>query len=163
MVKTHPKVHAFLDEVGRAQVTKAVRQAEEVAAVEFRVAILQSAEPDLMKLAQRVYRRLNVARAQKRHGVLFLILPVRQKLVLFGDKEVNAVLAEEGWQNANEAAVTKFKDRRNAEGIVAALDILAQKLARHFPPLTGEAATSDELPDTPVRLQSLAEAENESP
>lgn len=163
MVKSHPQVAAFLDEAGRAQVTKAVDRAEHTAAVEFRVAILQSAEPHLMKLARRVYQRLKIAHAQKRHGILFLILPVRRKLVLFGNEEVNRALAEEGWQKANAVATAAFKQGRNAEGIVAALDILAQKLARHFPPLTGEAAKADELPDEPVRLESLPEGENERP
>jgi|GEM_PF-5209178 len=154
MVKTHPRVKAFLDEAGRARVTEAVDRAEHTAGVEFRVAILQSAEPDLTKLARRVYRRLNIARARRRHGILFLILPVRRKLVLFGDDEANRVLAKAGWQEAQEVATIAFKEGRNAEGIADVLDLLSEKLTRHFPPLKGKAAEADELPDEPVQLEA---------
>lgn len=143
------KVAGFFTKDQQEAIKEAVREAESKVGVEFKVAVARARGRNLLKLASRVYRKLEVGAATRRPGVLVLVLPARREFVIWGSEQVNAAISQEEWCQARDAAVPLFRDGKSLEAVQAMLRQLVKALLPEFPPV---ADAKSEIGDEPTSV-----------
>lgn len=88
-------------------------------------------------------------RTQGRTGILIYLSMGEHRAEIVGDEAITAVTTPETWGEAMAALVTEVKAGRPADGIVAAIGLIGEVLAGHFP---REAADRNEIPDKLIEL-----------
>ena len=88
-------------------------------------------------------------RTQGRTGVLIYLSMGEHRAEIVGDEAITAVTTPDTWGEAMAALITDVKDGRPADGIVAAIGLIGQVLAEHFP---RDSADRNEIPDKLIEL-----------
>lgn len=84
-----------------------------------------------------------------RTGILIYLSMAEHRAEIVGDEAITKVTTAETWGEAMTALVSEVKIGRPTEGIVAAVEIIGEVLANHFPK-SGE--DSNEIPDKLIEL-----------
>lgn len=84
-----------------------------------------------------------------RTGILIYLSMGEHRAEIIGDEAITAVTTPETWGEAMAALLVEVKAGRPAEGIVAAVALIGDVLATHFPK-TGE--DTNEIPDKLIEL-----------
>ena len=84
-----------------------------------------------------------------RTGILIYLSMAERRAEIVGDEAITAVTTPETWGEAMAALVTDVKAGRPADGIVAAIGLIGEVLAQHFP---RDAADRNEIPDKLIEL-----------
>jgi uncharacterized membrane protein len=137
---------SFFDGLDRPAIAEAIRRAEEKGFGEIRVHLHRGRAADARKAAEETFLRLGMDRTIRRTGCLLFIAPEERAFAVIGDAAVHEKAGDAFWAEARDAAAARFAEGRFTEGIVAAVDLIGDVLARHFPKGAGEADTN-ELPD----------------
>ena len=131
-------------DIDRTAVRAEVAAAERRTSAEIVVSIGAFFLGDVGAAAERVFRRLGIARLRRRNGVLVFVVPARHRVVILPDEEaaarIDPAIYEECAALIADASARGF----GTQGIIAAVQLLADVLAVAFP-YTG--ARADELPD----------------
>ncbi len=90
------------------------------------------------------FHLLNIDATREGKGVLLFVSHLERKAVVLGDKAVAERLSQSTWQEAIDALLKKVDEGRFSEGMVAAIDLLGERLQASFPAIAGD---TDELPD----------------
>ncbi|QIK96367.1 hypothetical protein G7076_07840 [Sphingomonas sp. HDW15A] len=88
-------------------------------------------------------------RTEGRTGVLIYLSMGEHRAEIVGDAAITAVTTPETWGEAMAALIADVKDGRPADGIVAAIALIGEVLAHHFP---RDAADRNEIPDKLIEL-----------
>ena len=88
-------------------------------------------------------------RTEGRTGILIYLSMGEHRAEIIGDEAITAVTTPETWGEAMAALLTEVKAGRQADGIVAAIGLIGEVLAQHFP---REAADKNEIPDKLIEL-----------
>ena len=88
---------------------------------------------DVVERAHREFVRLELDRAPGRNGVLILIAHLDHEFAIWGDEGIARVTDATRWEPAMRVLLTRFAQRRYADGIAACVDEVGALLARHFP------------------------------
>jgi len=88
-------------------------------------------------------------RTQGRTGVIIYLSMGEHRAEIVGDEAITAVTTPETWGEAMAALIMDVKDGRPADGIVAAIGLIGEVLAEHFP---RDAADRNEIPDKLIEL-----------
>jgi putative membrane protein len=92
-----------------------------------------AADAAVLAKAHELFARAGVHATRERTGVLLLVSELEHKVVLLGDRGIDAVQGEAGWQREVSELVDALKGGRAAEGIVATVERLGAILAERFP------------------------------
>ena len=84
-----------------------------------------------------------------RTGILIYLSMAEHRAEIVGDEAITKVTTPETWGEAMTALLTHVKQRRPGDGIVAAVEIIGDVLAEHFPK-SGE--DTNEIPDKLIEL-----------
>jgi putative membrane protein len=84
-----------------------------------------------------------------RTGILIYLSMAEHRAEIVGDEAITNVTTPETWGEAMTALLTHVKAGRPGDGIVAAVEIIGEVLAEHFPK-SGE--DSNEIPDKLIEL-----------
>ena len=84
-----------------------------------------------------------------RTGILIYLSMAEHRAEIVGDEAITKVTTPETWGDAMTELLTHVKARRPGDGIVAAVEIIGEVLAEHFPK-SGE--DSNEIPDKLIEL-----------
>jgi len=84
-----------------------------------------------------------------RTGILIYLSMAEHRAEIVGDEAITKVTTPETWGEAMAALIADVKAGRPGDGIVAAVEIIGQVLAEHFPK-TG--ADTNEIPDKLIEL-----------
>ena len=84
-----------------------------------------------------------------RTGILIYLSMAEHRAEIVGDEAITKVTTPETWGEAMAALLTDVKQGRPADGIVAAVGIIGEVLAQHFPK-SGE--DTNEIPDKLIEL-----------
>ena len=84
-----------------------------------------------------------------RTGILIYLSMAEHRAEIVGDEAVTAVTTPDTWGEAMTALLTDVKAGRPGDGIVAAVEIIGEVLAEHFPK-SGE--DTNEIPDKLIEL-----------
>ena len=88
-------------------------------------------------------------RTEGRTGILIYLSMGEHRAEIVGDEAITAVTTPETWGEAMAALITEVKAGRQADGIVAAIGMIGEVLAQHFPRV---ATDRNEIPDKLIEL-----------
>jgi uncharacterized membrane protein len=139
-----------------SRIEQAVAEGERRHGAEVRVAIeasvpwhrtIRSFSP--RERALEVFSEQRVWDTEANNGVLLYLLLADQAIVVVAARAATAALGGDTMQRVCERIRQGFRDHRHEEGVLAALEMLNEGLAKAFPIRSADA---DELPNRPVRL-----------
>ncbi len=136
----------FWRSLDREAVAEAIREAEGKGHGEIRVHLHHGKVENPRAEAERTFLRLGMQKTARRSGCLVFVAPAERAFVVLGDEGIHGRAGEAAWAAARDAASLHFLAGRFTEGLVAAIRILGDELARHFPREAGEA-NPNELSD----------------
>ena len=84
-----------------------------------------------------------------RTGILIYLSMAERRAEIVGDEAITAVTTPETWGEAMAALLKDVKDGRPGDGIVAAVGLIGDVLATHFPKTSED---SNEIPDKLIEL-----------
>ena len=140
------KAGAFVKALDDARIAAAIKEAEERSRGEIRVHVAEGAVENARAAAQADFSRLGMTATAERNGVLILVAPESRSCAVVGDEGIDQRATEGFWTAVVEAMREDLHAQRFTEGIVAAVIMVGDELARHFPRRPGEA-DRNELPD----------------
>lgn len=134
-----------------AQITEAIRKAEENTSGEIRVVIIAHCEQglfgDTYAQARRAFSRLGMDNTKDKTGVLLLVVTEEQKFSIIGDTGIHEKLPPDYWEKQARILSSYFKNGRFADGISEVVAEVGKQLAAHFPRKSDD---TNELPNEPV-------------
>lgn len=83
--------------------------------------------------AIKVFERLKMHETELRNGVLIYVAITDKKLAIIGDKGIDAVVAEDFWDDIKNKLIESFKVEKFTEGLVQAIEQSGIQLKSHFP------------------------------
>jgi putative membrane protein len=96
--------------------------------------------------AEQAFLQHGLHRTAQGTGVLVFASLREHQAVVLGDAGIHARMGDEEWRRAVEALLAGIRSGAPADGFVAAIAVVGDRLAEHFPRSPGDAATN-ELPD----------------
>ena len=84
-----------------------------------------------------------------RTGILIYLSMGEHRAEIIGDEAITAVTTPETWGEAMTALLTHVKAGRPGDGIVAAVELIGEVLAEHFPK---SSTDTNEIPDKLIQL-----------
>jgi uncharacterized membrane protein len=140
------KPDAFVEALDDERIVAAIGEAEARSRGEIRVHVAEGRVDDARIAAQADFERLGMTRTDERNGVLILIAPESRAVAVVGDRGIDERCEEGFWATVVEAMREDLHAGRFTEGIVVAVKMVGNALARHFPRRPGET-DRNELPD----------------
>ena len=111
----------------------AIRKAERSTSGEIRVHLEENPSADALTEAKRIFRRLNMHKTVDRNGVLILLAPEQKQFAIIGDEGIDRVVEGDFWESERDLLQKYFREGHFCAGIVAAVDIIGEKLKAFFP------------------------------
>jgi len=125
---------AFLSKREEEEIVEAIRQAERTTSGEVRVHLEPSTgELDIFERAMEVFHMLKMDNTKQDNGVLIYVAVEDRNFVIYGDKGINDVVADDFWESTKELIVSHFKEGRFKEGLVEGVLKAGEQLQKHFP------------------------------
>jgi uncharacterized membrane protein len=135
----------FLARLDEARITAAIREAESRTSGEIRVHIQPKAlGGDLRFVAERTFERLGMTKTALRNGVLLFIASEENRFHIAGDKGIDEKVPPGFWDSVIAHLRSRFHAAEYTNGIVDAIGMVGEHLARYFPPVEGDV---NELPN----------------
>lgn len=125
-------------------IISAIRKAESTTSGEIRVHLEENPRADAMVEAKRIFRKLNMHKTVDRNGVLILLAPEKKQFAIIGDEGIDQVVEGDFWERERDLLQNYFRKGQFCPGIVAAIDLIGEKLKVHFPV---HEDNKNELPD----------------
>jgi len=142
MVMTRTQLLQSIDSV---RVREAIANAERRTSGEIVVSVSPLFWGSVEKAARRAFDRLGVAQTRQRNGVLFFIVPSRQRFVVLGDQGIHEKAGQELWNRVAARLTEHFRSGNFTEGLVQGISEVGEQLAAHFP--YDPSSDVNELPD----------------
>ena len=125
---------AFLSKKEEEEIVDAIRQAERTTSGEIRVHLEPSTgELDIFERAMEVFHALKMDNTKDANGVLIYVAVEDRNFVIYGDKGVNDVVADDFWESTKDLIVSHFKNGNYKEGLVEGVIKAGEQLQKHFP------------------------------
>ncbi|MCS7337326.1 MAG: TPM domain-containing protein [Verrucomicrobiae bacterium] len=138
----------FIHQLREAEITEAIRAAEQRTSGEIRVLVTRRKPKDALEAAKRAFVKLGMARTRLRNAVLIYVAPRAQQFAVLGDQAIHAKCGHQFWEQVAQKMAADFKAGRFTEGIVTAIQQVGELLAAHFPRTPDD---KNELPDAIVK------------
>jgi uncharacterized membrane protein len=135
----------FLSRSEEQTLIEAITAAEQRTSGEIRVHLESRSPADVLAAARATFEELGMTATQQRNGVLFFISVKDRTIALVGDAGIHAVVEESFWNETVRSIESHFREGKRLEGLLAGIHAVAERLARHFPPVPRDV---DELPNT---------------
>jgi len=130
--------------IDKNRIRQAIQKAERRTSGEICVSISPLFWGDVWKEAERAFDRLGMAATKDRNAVLIFLVPARHKFVVLGDRGISQKVSQEFWSRIARKLAERFAQGDFTGGLVAAIEAVGKRLARHFPYLESDV---NELPD----------------
>ncbi|MGA8855432.1 MAG: TPM domain-containing protein [Christiangramia sp.] len=128
------KSEAFLTKKEEEEIVEAIRQAERTTSGEIRVHLEPSTgELDIFERSMEVFHALKMDNTKQDNGVLIYVAVEDRNFVIYGDKGINDVVADDFWESTKELIVSHFKKGEFKDGLVAGILKAGEQLQKHFP------------------------------
>jgi uncharacterized membrane protein len=134
----------FLSAAERTRVKRAIGEVEATTSAEIRVHLDEHNVDDELDRAAFIFRELDMHRTRERNGVLLYVNVADRRLAVIGDAGIHTHVGQDFWNDVVELVRMHFIGGRHADGIVAGIERIGEKLRAHFP---GRKDDSNELSD----------------
>lgn len=125
---------AFLSKREEEEIVDAIRQAERTTSGEIRVHLEPSTgKLDIFERAMEVFHALKMDNTKEANGVLIYVAVEDRNFVIYGDKGINDVVANDFWESTKELIVSHFKKGHFKDGLVEGVLKAGEQLQKHFP------------------------------
>lgn len=139
------KGQEFLARLDRERVTAAIAEAERLTSGEIRVHVQPGLYgKELRFVAERTFERLGMTKTALRNGVLLFVATEENQFYICGDSGIDAKVPPGFWDDVAANLTARFRRGEFTDGIVDAIRMAGEHLARYFPRATGDV---NELPD----------------
>ena len=138
----------FISKLDEARIVQAIAGAERKSSGEIRVYISHRRRTDPLKFARKRVVELRMTQTRHRNAVLIYLVPLTRQFAVVGDAGVHEKCGDTFWQQVSAGMVGLLKQGRFTEAILAAIQMIGDILARHFP---RDPDDRNELPDRIVR------------
>lgn len=142
-MRERQKAADFFSKLDRPAIVEAIRLAESKGRGEIRVHLHHGRVADSRVAAERVFLSLGMAKTAERTGCLLFIAPEERAFSVIGDRGIHDKVGNDFWLEARDRAASRFAGGRFTEGIVEAVGLLGDALARHFPLVEGSAGVNE--------------------
>lgn len=139
------KVEDFLTASEEQEIIDAIREAEKNTSGEIRIHIERDTATDPFERAMEVFHYLKMDNTKLQNGVLIYVAVDARTFVIYGDKGINDVVADDFWDCTKDIIQDHFKSGRFKEGLIDGILRAGEQLEQHFPWDHGDL---DELPNT---------------
>jgi len=128
------KIEAFLTKKEEEEIVDAIRKAERTTSGEIRVHLEPSTgDLDIFDRAMEVFHALKMDNTKQDNGVLIYVAVEDRNFVIYGDKGINDVVADDFWESTKDLIVSHFKKDHYKDGLVAGVLKAGEQLQKHFP------------------------------
>ena len=138
------KAKEFLDQLHRAKIVAAIREAEKKTSGEIRVFISRKSIENPLEAAQGHFVEMGMEKTLERNGVLIFVAPRTHKFAVVGDVGVQTHCGDTFWTELAQEMSGHFKKSDFTSGIIHGVRKAGDLLAQHFPRKPGD---KNELPD----------------
>jgi uncharacterized membrane protein len=114
-------------------IATAIEDAEKVTSGEIRIAIDKHCTGDALETAQSYFKKLGMDKTVLHNGVLIYLAYEDHKFAIIGDKGINKVVPPDFWEMTQIAMKAHFAGGNIAEGLIAGISLVGEKLAIFFP------------------------------
>ena len=135
----------WLSRIDVPRIEAALRAAERRTSGELRVSVAPFFWGSIERAARRAFVRLGMTGTRQRNGVLFFVVPARRRFTVIGDEGIHARVGQAFWDDTARLLATHFSRGDFTGGLVAAIALVGDRLAEHFPWTPGDV---NELPDS---------------
>ena len=115
------------------RIIAAIEAAEDRTSGEIRLHLENYCPGNEVHVASRIFTSLGMHKTAERNGVLIYIATVSRKIAIIGDKGIHEKLGTGYWEKMVEGMIQEFKAQHHADGLIACIKDLGEKLALHFP------------------------------
>jgi uncharacterized membrane protein len=126
------------------RIEDALRAAEKRTSGEIRVSVSPFFWGSVRKAAERAFARMGMTATKERNGVLIFVVPARRRFVVLGDEGIHAKVGQAFWEKIAAALSAKFRSGEFTGGLVDAIAVVGEELAKDFPRAEADV---NELPD----------------
>jgi len=128
------KTEAFLTKSEEEEIVEAIRTAEKTTSGEIRVHLEPSTgDLDIFDRAMEVFHALKMDNTKQENGVLIYVAVEDRNFVIYGDKGINDVVANDFWESTKDLIVSHFKKGHFKDGLVEGVLKAGEQLQKHFP------------------------------
>lgn len=136
----------FFSKEEKAQIQKAVKEAELNTSGEIRVHIDNHCKEDVMDRAAWWFAKLEMQKTELRNGVLFYLAVKDHKFAILGDAGINATTPDDFWDQIKTEMLELFKEGNFAGGLEKGILMAGEALKKEFPYQEGDVnELSDEI------------------
>lgn len=137
------KTSEFFEGLDRPAIVAAIREAEGKGHGEIRVHLHRGRSTDPMSEARAVFAKLQMEKTERRSGCLIFIAPEERAFAVVGDAGIHGKVGQDFWLEARDRAGALFSEGKFTEGIVAAVHLIGEALATHFPREAGKVDVNE--------------------
>lgn len=134
----------FFNTDEKEDIKLAIKNAELDTSGEIRVHIEDKCKGEAKDRAAFLFNKLGMTQTELRNGVLFYVAVRNRKFAILGDIGINAVVAENFWDEIRDKMLDNFRDNKFTEGLIDGITTAGHQLKKHFP---YQADDVNELPD----------------
>lgn len=138
------KMIDFFSKVEGDQIIAAIRQAELNSSGEIRVHLEDDCKGEIVKAAQKTFKKLGMQKTEAHNGVLFFLAPERKEFAVIGDEGINKVVPVDFWKDVCSLLQTHFRQGDYLTGLTLGIERTGDKLKAYFP---YQSDDENELPD----------------
>lgn len=124
--------------IDKHRIKRAIRMAERRTSGQICVSLSPPFWGDVRKAAESVFERLGLTSTEDRNAVLFFVVPARHRVVVLGDCGIHEKVGQEFWCRIASILAGGFRQGDFTGGIVAGIEAVGERLARHFPYLDSD-------------------------
>lgn len=137
-------MNTFEEEFDPARIERAIAAAEKKTSGEIRVVVHRAPTDNPVTTAATEFARLNMHRTRHRNAVLILLAPASHTFAVYGDEGIHEKVGQDFWSELAAGMSDDFQHGLFTDGIVKAIDRVANRLAPYFPYRDDDI---NELPD----------------
>ena len=137
--------HRLLAIIDDDRIQAAIAASEKLTSGEIRVSVARFFWGSVSGAAGKAFTRLGMRDTKDRNGILFFVVPSRQRFVVLGDQGIHEKVGQDFWDKLVAAMAGDFKAGKFNEGLIRGIEECGRLLAVHFP--YQGAADVNELPD----------------
>jgi uncharacterized membrane protein len=123
----------FLTAKQEQQIIDAIAEAENKTSGEIKVHVESTCDIDPLNRAMAVFQDLNLYKTERRNAVIIYVAFESKRFAIYGDEGINQVVPKDFWNNAAAQMRSLLSQNKNAEAIIAAVQLCGENLKKFFP------------------------------